>query len=95
VSQDILEAALQGLEASKAKLLEQIAAINTLIGARLAKGPRRRAAVVEDSEATKATTKKARKKGKRNLSPEARERIALLQQKRWAAYRGETVQSFR
>lgn len=89
VSQDILVAALEGLELRRARLLEQIASVKALVG-----GPRKgRPSKVSADESEPAPTatpaKKEGKKGKRNLSPEARERIAAAQKKRWAAARGE------
>ena len=89
VSQDILVAALEGLELRRARLLEQIASVKALVG-----GPRKGRPSKTSTEEPKLSAapkpaKKAGKKGKRNLSPEARERIAAAQKKRWAAARGE------
>ena len=90
VSQDILVAALEGLELRRARLLEQIESVKASLG-----GPRKgrpSKAITEEPKSSLAPkpAKKAEKKGKRNLSPEARERIARVQKKRWAAARGET-----
>ncbi len=72
----ILAAALEGLESQKKRLEEQIASVRAMIGGR----PARAAA----PEAAPAQTGSRRK---RNLSPEARERIAAAQKRRWAAFR--------
>lgn len=88
--QGILEAALIGLELKKARLEEQIASIKTMLGGKTVGRPRK-AAVESDEPVAEKKAKKTGKKGKRSLSPEARERIAAAQKKRWAAHRGETV----
>lgn len=80
---EILEAALQGLEAQRAKLDEQIAHVQSLIGRRAGRPPKSESAVSET--ASKRTPAQGRKK--RVLSPEARKRIAAAQKKRWAAFR--------
>jgi hypothetical protein len=88
---EILEAALIGLEMKKARLEEQIASIRSM--ARV-KTPRKSSlAATDDWEAPMgmAPKKAAKGKKKRVMSPEARERIAAAQKKRWAAHRGEAV----
>jgi hypothetical protein len=75
---EILEAALQGLEAQRHKLEEQIAHVRSLLGGRAGKPAK---APVWAAGASAGTAKK------RILSPEARQRIAAAQKKRWAAYR--------
>jgi len=70
---EILEAALVGLESQREKLEAQIAHVRSLLGRRTARG----AAAPEPVIGT----------GKRELSPEARKRIAAAQKKRWAAFR--------
>ena len=70
----VLEMALVGYEIERQKIDEKIAEIRAKLGG--SKGPGRPAA------APKATGRK-----KRVLSPEARERIALAQKKRWAKHR--------
>lgn len=88
-NQEILNAALEGLELQRIRLEEQIALVRKMIGGGGAKrGPKPRAAAASE-ESPGPVAKKSKKKGKRNLSPEARERIALAQKKRWAAHRGE------
>jgi hypothetical protein len=76
---EILEAALQGLEAQKHKLEEQISQVRSMLGGRLVKSAK--APVWNGSSVSSGTGKK------RILSPEARQRIAAAQKKRWAAYR--------
>jgi len=81
-SREILEAALQGLEAHRQKLEEQIAQVRSLIGAR---GGRASTATHGGNETNAG--RPAGNRGKRTLSPEARKRIAAAQKKRWAAFR--------
>ena len=77
-SREVLEAALQGLEAQREKLDQQIAQVRGLIG-----GRRGRPATARVDQAS--GTPVARKK--RVLTAEARKRIAAAQKKRWAAFR--------
>jgi hypothetical protein len=85
------EAALEGLELQKQRLEEQIRLVRSLIGG---KKPRTATppAVVAEAPAAAAKQQKAGRKPrrKRNLSPEARKRIAEAQKKRWAAFRKDT-----
>jgi len=91
VSTEILEAALAGLEAQKQRIDDHIAQIHRMIPARaIGRGIRnvaRRAAPVV-GHALAAEPQK-----KRVLSPEARQRIAAAQKKRWAAVRKAAKQS--
>ena len=73
INQEILEAALQGLEAQMAKLESQIAQVNALLKRKPAKAP---------TSATPTSPAPV----KRVMSAEARKRIAAAQKKRWAAY---------
>lgn len=89
-NREILEAALQGLEAQKQKLEEQIVEVRRLLGTQRGR-PRK---VEHATEAGSVQPKKERGsqtrgqgKTKRTLSPEARKRIAAAQKKRWATYR--------
>ena len=84
----LYEAALQGLELQKARLEEQIRMVRSLIGG---KAPRTASASASTGAPAAPTPRKARGKArrKRNLSPEARKRIAEAQRKRWAAFRKE------
>ena len=83
-NKEILEAALQGLEAQKQRLEEQISQVRTLLGGRRPGRPAK-----SESSAATAPAKKTAAAGrtKRVLSPEARKRIAAAQKKRWAAFR--------
>lgn len=85
----LYEAALEGLELQKQRIEEQIRLVRALIGG---KKPRAAAVAVAPTEdAAPAAKKGARKpRRKRNLSPEARKRIAEAQRKRWAAFRKDT-----
>jgi hypothetical protein len=83
-NREILEAALQGLEAQRTRLDEQIAHVCSLMGRRAGR-PSRGESVV--AEATNHAGAAAGGRKKRVLSPEARKRIAAAQKKRWAAFR--------
>jgi len=85
----LYEAALEGLELQKQRLEEQIRLVRSLVGG---KKPRAAAPAVAAEDAPDPAAKKAGRKQrrKRNLSPEARERIAEAQKKRWAAFRKES-----
>jgi small-conductance mechanosensitive channel len=85
----LYEAALEGLELQKQRLEEQIRLVRSLVGG---KKPRAAAPAPAAAEAPASPAKKAGRKQrrKRNLSPEARERIAEAQKKRWAAFRKES-----
>jgi len=72
---EILEAALVGLESQREKLEAQIAQVRSLLGRRTGRA------------AAEAPVLAAAGTGKRELSPEARKRIAAAQKKRWAAFR--------
>jgi hypothetical protein len=78
---EILEAALQGLEAQRQKLDDQIAQVRAMIGRRGGRLPK--STRVQNGAETGRTGEGTR----RNLSPEARKRIAAAQKKRWAAFR--------
>ena len=74
-SREILEAALHGLELQREKLDDQIAQVRSMLGRRVGRPPKSGA----------ASEKPARKS--RQLSEEARKRIAAAQKRRWAAFR--------
>ena len=78
---EILEAALQGLEAQRQKLDAQIAQVRAMIGHRVGRPPKN-ARLQNGAEAGRAG-----EGTRRNLSAEARKRIAAAQKKRWAAFR--------
>jgi hypothetical protein len=81
-NREILEAALQGLEAQKQKLDEQITQVRAMLGGR--GGRPSKSAETSNAGATAGPTGGRRK---RVLSAEARKRIAAAQKKRWAAFR--------
>ncbi len=70
----LLTAALEGLEAQKRRIQEQIESVQALLGGR-------RAAKARASGAGPGSPRR------RELSPAARKRIAAAQKKRWAEYR--------
>ncbi len=74
----LLEAALQGLEAQKTKIEEQILQVRSLLGRRRGRPPK---------NASAQPVVAAQPSGKRELSPAARKRIAAAQKKRWAEFR--------
>ena len=80
-NKEILEAALQGLEAQKQKLDEQIAQVRSMIGRRVGRPPK------DSNGATTSASSQTGATRKRILSPEARKRIAAAQKKRWAKVR--------
>ena len=81
-NREILEAALQGLEAQRRRLDEQISQVRSMMGSR---GGRTSKAAAVEREAAQSAPKESRRR--RTLSPEARKRIAAAQKKRWAAFR--------
>ena len=81
-SYEILEAALQGLEAQRQKLDEQIAQVRAMMGRRAGRSSKK-----AQSRNGGAETGRAGEGKRRNLSAEARKRIAAAQKKRWAAFR--------
>lgn len=81
----ILQAALAGFEAQKARLDQQIASIKATLGGRSATFSAPNLPAQPEARAKRKYTKRGAKK--RSLSPEARERIAAAQKKRWEAHR--------
>jgi hypothetical protein len=75
----LLSAALEGLEAQKQKIEEQMQQVQSLLGRRRGRPP----------AAARAKPEKA--SPKRRLSKAARKRIALAQKRRWAEYRKKTA----
>ena len=69
----LLSAALEGLEMQQRRVEEQIAQVRAALGGRKVR-----------SASSDAPSKPAKK---RQLSPEARKRIANAQKRRWAEYR--------
>jgi len=80
-SREILEAALQGLEAQRHRLEEQMSRVRTMLGHRVGRPPK------ENGAEASATGRSGGARKKRTLSAEARKRIAAAQKKRWAAFR--------
>lgn len=76
LNRSVLQAALEGFEAQRARLDQEIRAVRKLMGVR---APAAAAAPAE-------TVKPARRK-RRRLSAEARKRIGEAQRRRWAAFR--------
>ena len=73
IDQAFLNAALEGLELQRERIVEQIQQVKSLLGE---KKPR----------AVPAAAAKSKPAAKRTLSATARKRIAKAQKKRWAAY---------
>ncbi len=74
-NQELLSAALLGLDAQRKKIEEQIRQVQAMLGHRGAK-----AASAEADSGRPASRR-------RQLSPAARKRIAAAQKRRWAEYR--------
>jgi hypothetical protein len=70
----LLEAALEGLEAQKSRIEEQIGQVRAMLGGRRSRPV---ASAIPGVETPR----------KRQLSPAARRRIAAAQKRRWAEYR--------
>lgn len=86
LSQDVLNAALEGLEAQKQKVDEQIQQVRSLLGVgAVRRGRPRKAASTQESVAAPAKNIRP----KRKLSAAGRKRIIEATRKRWAAYRAK------
>jgi hypothetical protein len=81
-NREILEAALHGLELQREKLEEQIAQVRSMLGRRVGRPPKPAHAAAEG--------RRGSSRPRRQLSEEARKRIAAAQKKRWAAFRKST-----
>jgi len=79
-SREILEAALHGLELQREKLEAQIAQVRSMLGRRVGRPPK-------PADTAAAPQAASGGRGSRQLSDEARKRIAAAQKKRWAAFR--------
>lgn len=77
---ELLNAALEGLEAQRKRIEEQISQVQAMLGHR-----RGRPASNDSASAQPAARK-------RQLSPAARKRIAAAQKRRWAEYRKQEGQ---
>lgn len=78
LNRELLSAALEGLEAQKRRIGEQISQVEAMLGRRRGRKP-----AAEPAE--------ARPSRRRKLSPAARKRIAAAQKRRWAEYRKKTA----
>jgi hypothetical protein len=74
---ELLRAALEGLEAQKRRIDDQIKQVQAMLGRR-----KRPAVAVAEEPAEPAKPRR-----KRQLSAAARQRIAAAQKRRWAEYR--------
>lgn len=93
INPEILEAALEGFEAQLDRLNIQIGLVRGLAGKKPVKKDAGEAPANTASTRAKHNNGPARprpKRKKRNLSPEARKRIAEAQKRRWAAFRNNT-----
>jgi hypothetical protein len=82
LNREVLSAALEGLEAQKRKLDEQLLQVRSLLGisgGRRGRPPKTAAAVDVATDAPRF------RRRRRKLSAEARARISAAQKKRWAA----------
>ena len=77
VGQEILDAALAGLEAQKTILDRHIEEVRSLLGQRGPGRPKKTASASAEAPIAK----------KRTLSAKARKKIVAAQKKRWAAFR--------
>ena len=75
IDQAFLNAALEGLELQRERIVEQIQQVKSLLGEKKPRAVRAAAAAAKSKPAAKRT-----------LSATARKRIAKAQKKRWAAY---------
>lgn len=76
--QELLSAALEGLEAQRQRIEEKIKEVQAMLGHRRGR------------PAGAASGKAAEPAQRRQLSPAARKRIAAAQKRRWAEYRKKT-----
>jgi hypothetical protein len=79
----LLQAALEGLEAQKKRIEDQISEVRSMLG---------RKASQPANPGTKASPSAASAGGRRQLSSAARKRIAEAQKKRWADFRKKKQQ---
>lgn len=85
---DLLAAALEGLQAQKQRIDDQIAEVMAMMGKRRGRPPKALSAAASSAPASSGDTMKPAS-GRKPLSAAARKRIAAAQKKRWAAYRKE------
>ncbi|MGA2600439.1 MAG: hypothetical protein ABSH09_26025 [Bryobacteraceae bacterium] len=82
LNHEVLSAALEGLEAQKRKIDEQLLQVRSLLGisgVRRGRPPKTAAALDAVADLPRF------KRGRRKMSAEARARISAAQKKRWAA----------
>jgi len=78
---DVLQAALEGLEAQKQRIEDHLRQVRSLLGI----GAPRRGRPPKSAEAATVTEQPTKRRRKRTMSAEARARISAAQKKRWAA----------
>ena len=79
--QSLMQAALEGLEAQRSRIEEQIQQVRTMLGQKRRGRPPAASTTANESAGSKPERKK------RVLSVAARKRIAAAQKKRWANFR--------
>jgi hypothetical protein len=85
LSNELLAAALTGLEAQRQRLDAQIAEVRALMGKRgPGRPPRSAMPTMDDWESPARSVPAKRKRRKRKLSPEGRAAIIAAVKKRWA-----------
>src|SRR5690348_14998215 len=94
VSNEILNAALAGLEAQKKAIHEHIASIRSMLGAiseisaivpRRRGRPRKQAQALAPASMAETPVRRSAPRKRRRMSAEARRRLAEVARKRWAA----------
>jgi hypothetical protein len=83
IEKEILAAALSGLESQHARIVEQIGTVRSLM-----RGSKASAGTTEPGSSAETGGRKRRKR--RKLSAEARERMAAAQRRRWAKVRKQS-----
>ncbi|HEU0120762.1 MAG TPA: hypothetical protein VFQ91_09570 [Bryobacteraceae bacterium] len=85
-SEEILQAALEGLLLKRGRIEAQMETVKSLLGNKAAKA---RSAAALDGIQDGVLTLTPKPRVKRVISPEARQRIIDAQKRRWALHRGE------
>jgi hypothetical protein len=78
---DVLQAALEGLEAQKQRIDEQLQQVRSMLGV----GAPRRGRPPKSAEVATVSEPSRKRRKRRALSAEARARISAAQKKRWSA----------
>lgn len=86
----LYEAALEGLDLQKRRIEEHILMVRSLMGGKKTRATAPNSDAAEVPAAASGRKVKGKSRRKRNLSPEARERIAEAQRNRWAAFRKDS-----